>query len=526
MFIIAISGAIASGKSSLALALENQGYDYLSTREFIQNHSLGTSREHLQAVGNSLDEVDPDWVLKFVEDGRGDDPSDVVIDAVRKLSQLESLRKRHQVLHVHLTARVQDLAKRYQERSESSAYEVVKSDRTERAVCELESDADIIINTSNCTPEDTLLRVLNKIRPQLQRRNVDVLIGGQYGSEGKGHIAAHLAPEYGVLVRVGGPNAGHTVIYKGKKVSFYHLPSGILHAPDATIYLGAGININLKVLKKEIDLAEELLGHDIQDQLCIDQNANIVTGADIAAEAGLVAGIGSTGQGVGFATAGRILGRGERKLVKDLGGREQFNFGFNLIRDGQREIFEDTDHDMIMLEGTQGTGLSLYHGPYPYVTSRDTTASGTMADAGIAPGRIRKVVMVVRTNPIRVQSPSGGTSGPMSKEIAWEDVSERSGVDANELRERERTTTTKRLRRVSEFDWALLQKAARLNYPTDLALTFADYLSPENTKARRFDQLTPETQDFINEVETVAAAPVSLITTRCHERSIIDRRRW
>jgi adenylosuccinate synthase len=81
-------------------------------------------------------------------------------------------------------------------------------------------------------------------------------------------------------------------------------------------------------------------------------------------------------------------------------------------------------------------------------------------------------------------------------------------------------------RRVGEFDWALLRKAATLNAPTDIALTFADYIHKSNADARRFEQLTIPTIRFIEEVERVAAAPVTLISTRFHERSIIDRRAW
>jgi adenylosuccinate synthase len=114
----------------------------------------------------------------------------------------------------------------------------------------------------------------------------------------------------------------------------------------------------------------------------------------------------------------------------------------------------------------------------------------------------------------------------MSQEISWDTVAERSGHGAADLRVRELTSTTKRQRRVSEFDWALLRRAATLNAPTDLALTFVDYISKKNERARRFEQLTPETIRFIEEVERVAAAPVSLISTRFHSRSIIDRRMW
>ena len=195
--------------------------------------------------------------------------------------------------------------------------------------------------------------------------------------------------------------------------------------------------------------------------------------------------------------------------------------------------------------------MSLHHDAYPTVTSRDTAVSGCLAEAGIAPSRVRRIVLVCRTYPIRVQSPKKSSSGPMSHELTWKIISERSLVPLTELRKNERTSTTKRRRRVGEFDWSLLRRSASLNGqdrlilkelirraywslrrsaslngPTDIALTFADYISIENRDARRFEQLTVPTLRFIEEVERVAAAPVSLVATRFHYRSIIDRRRW
>jgi adenylosuccinate synthase len=178
------------------------------------------------------------------------------------------------------------------------------------------------------------------------------------------------------------------------------------------------------------------------------------------------------------------------------------------------------------VEGTQGTGLSLHHGEYPFVTSRDTSGSGCLAEAGIAPTRIRRTIVVVRSYPIRVESPEGASSGPMGIELAWSTISRRSGVSLSELRATERTSTTDRRRRVAEFNWTLFRKAVSLNGPTDVALTFADYISVVNRGARRFEQLTGETLRFIEEIESVAAAPVSLIATRFNHRSIIDRRAW
>jgi adenylosuccinate synthase len=114
----------------------------------------------------------------------------------------------------------------------------------------------------------------------------------------------------------------------------------------------------------------------------------------------------------------------------------------------------------------------------------------------------------------------------MGTEISWAEVARRSGIPVQKLRRAERTSTTKRRRRVAEFDWTLLRKAASLNGPTDIALTFADYLAQSNQQARRFEQLDQMTIRFIEEVEKVAAAPVSLVSVRFAHRSIIDRRTW
>lgn len=134
--------------------------------------------------------------------------------------------------------------------------------------------------------------------------------------------------------------------------------------------------------------------------------------------------------------------------------------------------------------------------------------------------------MVCRTFPIRVESPSDGSSGPLAQEISWSEVAKRSGIAAAKLRQTERTSTTDRRRRVGEFDWQLLRTATTINGPTDIALTFTDYLKQENEQARRYEQLTTDTIRFIEEVERVTAAPVSLISTRFDFRSIIDRRSW
>jgi len=134
--------------------------------------------------------------------------------------------------------------------------------------------------------------------------------------------------------------------------------------------------------------------------------------------------------------------------------------------------------------------------------------------------------MVCRTYPIRVGDAKEATSGYMAQQISRKEISRRSGIPYEELLRTERTSTTDKPRRVAEFDWEQLHKSTLLNCPTDIALTFADYLSISNRDARRYEQLTPDTIHFIEEVERVSSAPVSLISTRFHHRNIIDRRSW
>ena len=116
----------------------------------------------------------------------------------------------------------------------------------------------------------------------------------------------------------------------------------------------------------------------------------------------------------------------------------------------------------------------------------------------------------------------------MSQEISWEEVAERSGYNAEELRRNELTSTTKRQRRVAEFDWELLRKAATLNAPTDIALSFVDYISKTNENARRFEKLTDETIRFIEEVRARRRCPrfIDFDTLPQKRQHHPDRRMW
>jgi len=482
----------------------------------------------LQEEGDRLDrETKGRWVLQALDRAFRESQQDAifVVDAVRIREQVAAIRDAFSpVTHVHLTAPLGVLEGRYLRRphpkgSTPQPYSKVRENLTERNVDELRHLADIVIDTNRCRPEDVLVRAAGKLSLYGERGGgfVDVIVGGEFGSEGKGQVVAYLSREYDLLVRVGGPNAGHKVPEKDGPFTHHQLPSGTRRS-RARLLLAPGMVVNVEKLLKEIGECR-VDAH----RLSIDPQVMIISEDDVKREEGVKERIASTAQGVGEATARKITDRGKRgvKLARDVKELKPF------IRTAESVLTDAyAKNQRVLLEGTQGTGLSLYHGYYPYVTSRDTTVAGCLAEAGIPPSRVRKVISVSRTYPIRVESPQQGTSGPMWAEISLEEISRRSHIGLKELMRVERTSTTDRKRRIGEFDWVLLRKATFLNGPTDIALTFTDYLSKSNRKAMRFDQLTKETINFIEEMERVSGAPVSLISTGFSLRSVIDRRKW
>ena len=525
--IVVVSGPVAGGKSRLArgLAARFDGVR-LSTRELLMPSlapAEAPNRAALQRIGAKLDaDTDGRWVADRLS-RRIYDAGDrlVIVDAARIAGQIEGLRRAfgREVRHVHVSASRAACAERYEKRrqraevEEPETYDEVIADPTEAQVGTLAPMADIAIDTDRVGADDVVIRVAAQLG-LLDRDHaptVDVVVGGSYGSEGKGNIAFYLAPEYDLLIRVGGPNAAHKVyLASGEIFTHFSLPSGT-QAGQAELVIGPGAAVYPPELLSEIarcDVSAE--------RLSIDPQVMIIEDADKQAEAELSARISSTASGTGAATARRVMRCESVRLAADVEDLHPY------IRPSY-EILERAyaRGSRIMLEGTQGSGLSLYHGPYPYVTSRDTNVAGCLAEAGVAPARVRKIVMVVRTYPIRV----GGPSGPLAAELSWEEIERRSGLVG--LAERERTSKTNKLRRVGEPEWDLLRRAAVHNAPTDIALTFADYLGIQNARAWRFEQLTEETIQFIDEIERVTGARVSLISTGfMRDRGIIDRRAW
>jgi adenylosuccinate synthase len=173
----------------------------------------------------------------------------------------------------------------------------------------------------------------------------------------------------------------------------------------------------------------------------------------------------------------------------------------NAIDDGKR----------VLLEGTQGLMLSLFYGTYPYVTSRDTSASAICSEAGVGPTKIDDVLVVFKAFMTRV-----GT-GPIPGELTKEEASKRGWFET--------AAGTGRDRRSAPFNFELAKKAVMVNGATQAALTKLDALYPECRSAKKIDELPSEAKQFVNEIEKQTGIPVALIGTGPEAMDIIDRRK-
>lgn len=337
-----------------------------------------------------------------------------------------------------------------------------------------------------------------------------VIVGGQYGSEGKGKVTSYLAQRDNVdiVVRCGGPNSGHTVDFNGQRYELRSLPAGFIN-PGTRLLLAAGCLINPEILLTEI----KSTGIDPK-RVGVDRNAGIISPSEGEEEGRLHLRdrLGSTLSGTGMGVANRVLRKPEFKLAKDIPELREF------LTDVSAEVNAAAEKGgKVLVEGTQGFGLSVYHSPhYPYATSRDTTASGFLSEVGLSPRLVTDIIMAVRTFPIRV----AGNSGPLKSEISWEELRERSGYPTDL---REFTTTTKKLRRVGLFDMELVQRAAMTNRPTKIALHGADYLSYGNKSVRNFHELEEAAIRFVRNLEGVLRVSVAQIGTGPANRELIDR---
>ncbi len=295
---------------------------------------------------------------------------------------------------------------------------------------------------------------------------VSIVVGGQYGSEGKGKVALHIARESTAaqvfVVRVGGTNSGHTGMADGETHQLRQLPASVLALRSIAV-LPAGAIIDPDIFLREVGE----LSLDARS-VVVSPEATVISDSDKHNEraSGLVEQIGSTGSGTGAALARRISRRsGEPILAREVSVLEPF------LQDTTCLLRSGLDSGArVVVEGTQGFGLSLLHGGhYPNATSRDTTAAGFLSETGLSPLDVDDVTLVVRAHPIRV----AGNSGPLKGETTWAKIAAKAGLPVSF---RELTTATKKTRRVGEFDPEIVKSAIASNKPTRLVLNHADYL--------------------------------------------------
>lgn len=330
-----------------------------------------------------------------------------------------------------------------------------------------------------------------------------IVVGGQYGSEGKGAIAAHLAkvnPDPIMAVRVGGPNAGHTVYDdEGRRWPLRQLPTAAVSRPDAQLVVGPGSEVDMEVLRREVaDL--EAAGHAVMHRLHVDPQATLLEPRHIKEEQakGMSERIGSTAKGIGAARADRIWRRANL-----YGGTRNTALAAYEWLGG---------HGDVLIEAAQGYGLGLHAGFYPHCTSGDCTAVDAAAMAGItpwaAPVDAVEPWVVFRPYPIRV----AGNSGPMHGETSWKAL----GLPP------EYTTVTQKERRVGRWDPELARRALQANGGGHVALTMLDQVVPAVEGLTEREQLPeiawPVIEGFERglgrRVELVGTSPTSIVDLR------------
>jgi len=338
---------------------------------------------------------------------------------------------------------------------------------------------------------------------------VDVLLGLQWGDEGKGKIVDVLTPEYSIIARFqGGPNAGHTLEFEGKKYVLRSVPSGIFQGNNINI-IGNGVVLDPALFKIEIE-SLEASGHKLTNRLLISKKAHLILPTHRLLDACYEASkgdakIGTTGKGIGPTYTEKVGRNGLRigdvlcgfeekyKAVKErhLKILEQYKFDVSGLADIEKEWFEglkklkeftfiDSEHYInkelttkkVLAEGAQGTMLDIDFGSYPFVTSSNTISAGACIGLGIAPQIIGEVFGIFKAYCTRVGS------GPFPTELFDEDGDNMRNIGF------EFGSVTGRPRRCGWVDLVALRYAIMINGVTRLIMTKSDVLdSFEKIKA-------------------------------------------
>lgn len=330
-----------------------------------------------------------------------------------------------------------------------------------------------------------------------------IIVGGFFGDEGKGKIVAHIAHrnEPFIIARGGvGPNAGHTVEKGKEKHGVRMVPSGFIYK-DARLLIGAGVLVDPRVLLREIS---EL---GVKDRIGVDFRCSVIEEKHIEEDKGtarLADVIGTTGTGCGPANKDRVMRCAQQAndvdILKDY------------ITDAALEVNEALDAGQtVIIEGSQGFGISLFYGTYPYVTSKDTSASQIAADVGVGPTRIDDVIVVYKVFPTRVG--------------AGEFLTEMSPEEAKRLGIEEFGTVTGRPRRIGRWDGKMARYSAMVNGATQAALTGLDKLDPSCRGVTDYDKLGDTVKEFVRNAEQDIGVPITILSTGPEMSETIDLQR-
>jgi len=329
-----------------------------------------------------------------------------------------------------------------------------------------------------------------------------VTVGGFYGDEGKGKVISYLALKDNVAVAARGgvgPNAGHSIVWKGKTYKLRMLPSAFANL-ETRLLVGPGVLVNPQVFLQEVkDTGTE--GRCGLDPLCaIIEQKHIDLDRGSAHLSGT---IGTTGTGTGPCNVDRV--NRQVKLAREVKELKSYLVDVPLV---VNELLRKGRN--VLLEGTQGTYLSLFHGSYPYVTSKDVTASSIAADVGVGPTNVDEVVVVFKAYVTRVGA------GFLKGELSPEEAAKQGWAEFG--------TVTGRQRRAAPFDFDLARRAVMLNGATQIALTKMDVVFQKAGGVTEYEGLPKDARDFVESVEKKVKVPVTLIGTGPAVEEVIDRR--
>ncbi len=328
-----------------------------------------------------------------------------------------------------------------------------------------------------------------------------VVVCGFFGDTGKGKVISYLSlkDKIDVVARAGvGPNAGHTVVYEGKQYKMRMLPSAFVY-DKCRLLIGPGVLVNPEILLQEIELTGS------EDRVGVDPQCAIIESRHIEADrrGHLAEIVKTTGTGTGPCNAERALRM--VKLAQDIPELKKF------LTDVPLQVNTAINKGKnVLIEGTQGTYLSLYHGTYPYCTSKDVTASAACSDVGVGPTKVDDVILVFKGFTSRVGA------GPLPNEVSFEEADKRGWTEI--------ATVTGRIRRAAPFNYELAKRAVMLNGATHVAVTKIDVLFPECKGAKTYEELSQKARMFIENVEREVGVPVTLIGTGPDVWEIVDRR--